>query len=889
MSEAGEAPHGSTLFVSNLPYTATSTDVQTLFSDVAPVRSAFVVLDKETKASKGVAYVSFAIKEDASMALENEKPFELDGRILRLQWADKKGAPHHSEKVVTNKPKKAPQPKGPSDPEAIRTLIVKNLPDGTNSKVLWKKARKIPGASEVVYPVPGHDEHTALVKFSTPAAASAAVSKLHNHVFKGSRLSATIKKRVDKLITGRKSGAPSHSSRLIIRNLPWHVTESDLHELFAPYGPIFSVTLPTSQPDESESKPGRRRGFAFVWMLSHADAERALKGVNGQTVGAQKKRKKKTKREREEAARAKAAARLRELKGEEPEVNEISEEEQEGEQNEPSKEGRVVAVDWALSKSKWEETITQRQDEEAMEVDVQEEEEEEEEAGSEVGSSEEEASDEEKDEESEEDAHERPKLPDTDVGTTLFVRNVPFEATEDDLRTLFRAFGPLRYARITMDHETGRSRGTGFICFWKKEDADAAIEEAEAMAKELGTDQPAAGSSKVHNPFSMSLLTPDPSASLAKRLVLHGRTLSVTRAVTRGEADRLREEGERSREKQDKRNLYLMREGVIFPNSSAAAGLPEAEIAARQAAFDSRKALLRSNPSLYVSRTRISVRRLPLWVSERVLKRLAIHAIREFEVEVSRGERDSLTHDELQSDAPEKESHTKGAKKGRSTGIQQAKIVRAADRVDAVTGKGRSRGYGFIEMSEHADALRVLRWINNRPGTTGLMRGWWREELKDMVAALKGGTAKEEERESRLKRLQEELDRLDAAVGPEAESGPKEARGSNKTLILEFAIENIQVVKRRNERAEVARSGLPSTAHSSKKRKAADSTGGESEVRSKKGRTGPKEPTPGKPGKTSKSKVQTVSKEVAPKPEDNHNLGGIIGRKRRDRRKPKGN
>jgi nucleolar protein 4 len=49
-----------------------------------------VVLDKETKASKGVAYVSFAIKEDASLVLESEKPFELDGRILRLQWADKK-------------------------------------------------------------------------------------------------------------------------------------------------------------------------------------------------------------------------------------------------------------------------------------------------------------------------------------------------------------------------------------------------------------------------------------------------------------------------------------------------------------------------------------------------------------------------------------------------------------------------------------------------------------------------------------------------------------------------------------------------------------------------------------------------------------------------------
>ena len=31
---------------------------------------------------------------------------------------------------------------------------------------------------------------------------------------------------------------------------------------------------------------------------------------------------------------------------------------------------------------------------------------------------------------------ERPQLPPPETGTTLFVRNVPFEATEDELRTL---------------------------------------------------------------------------------------------------------------------------------------------------------------------------------------------------------------------------------------------------------------------------------------------------------------------------------------------------------------------------------------------------------------------------------------------------------------------
>ena len=61
------------------------------------------------------------------------------------------------------------------------------------------------------------------------------------------------------------------------------------------------------------------------------------------------------------------------------------------------------------------------------------------------------------------------------------------------------------------------------------------------------------------NPFT--LLTLDPSSSRAARLVLQGRTLDVTRAVTRDRAEKLRESGERARERKDKRNLYLMREG----------------------------------------------------------------------------------------------------------------------------------------------------------------------------------------------------------------------------------------------------------------------------------------------------------------------------------------
>jgi nucleolar protein 4 len=130
-----------------------------------------------------------------------------------------------------------------------------------------------------------------------------------------------------------------------------------------------------------------------------------------------------------------------------------------------------------------------------------------------------------------------------------------------------------------MDQVTGRSRGTGFACFWNKDDADKAVELSSILRTEttggveavcfiLGC-RPLTSNEIIQprkNPFSMpSILTPDPSASSAQSLVLHGRTLDVVRAVTRDQAVQLKAEGEKAREKADKRNMYLLREGGKLP------------------------------------------------------------------------------------------------------------------------------------------------------------------------------------------------------------------------------------------------------------------------------------------------------------------------------------
>ena len=53
----------------------------------------------------------------------------------------------------------------------------------------------------------------------------------------------------------------------------------------------------------------------------------------------------------------------------------------------------------------------------------------------------------------------------------LYVGNIPFTTTDDDLRQLFEAHGTVVSARVITDRETGRSRGFGFV---EMEDGNAA-------------------------------------------------------------------------------------------------------------------------------------------------------------------------------------------------------------------------------------------------------------------------------------------------------------------------------------------------------------------------------------------------------------------------------
>lgn len=66
----------------------------------------------------------------------------------------------------------------------------------------------------------------------------------------------------------------------------------------------------------------------------------------------------------------------------------------------------------------------------------------------------------------------------------LYVGNLSFDTTNQDLNELFATVGTVESANIVEDRETGRSRGFGFVEMSSKSDGEAAI--AELDGKEVG-------------------------------------------------------------------------------------------------------------------------------------------------------------------------------------------------------------------------------------------------------------------------------------------------------------------------------------------------------------------------------------------------------------------
>ncbi len=68
------------------------------------------------------------------------------------------------------------------------------------------------------------------------------------------------------------------NNKLFVGNLSFSISEATLSSLFAEFGEVSSCSI------AKDRETGRQRGFAFVEMSTQAQAEAAIRGLNGQEV-----------------------------------------------------------------------------------------------------------------------------------------------------------------------------------------------------------------------------------------------------------------------------------------------------------------------------------------------------------------------------------------------------------------------------------------------------------------------------------------------------------------------------------------------------------------------------------------------------------------------------
>ena len=77
----------SKLYVGNLAYSVSNSDLEQLFSQAGQVQSVAVIMDKFSGQSKGFGFVEMATAEEASKAIQQFNDTELKGRNIKVNEA----------------------------------------------------------------------------------------------------------------------------------------------------------------------------------------------------------------------------------------------------------------------------------------------------------------------------------------------------------------------------------------------------------------------------------------------------------------------------------------------------------------------------------------------------------------------------------------------------------------------------------------------------------------------------------------------------------------------------------------------------------------------------------------------------------------------------------
>ncbi|KAG8992263.1 hypothetical protein FRB90_001055, partial [Tulasnella sp. 427] len=248
------------LFVGNLPYRVRWQDLKDLFRKAGTVLRADVSLGPDNR-SRGFGTVLLASAEDAGRAIDMFNGYSWQTRILEVRQDRMPPDPMYDANAYgvgagsafhTQIPQPPPLTSSMSNPSFSDNPLLGNvgLPISVSASVLGTNSSS---ANSVLGPSSPTQSSTSATAFS-----------IAPHLSTSSSISRS----------GSRMGMHSSGRSLFVGNLPFQCQWQDLKDLFRQIGPVVRADVALG-PD------GRSRGFGTVLFQTEADADRAVKTLNG--------------------------------------------------------------------------------------------------------------------------------------------------------------------------------------------------------------------------------------------------------------------------------------------------------------------------------------------------------------------------------------------------------------------------------------------------------------------------------------------------------------------------------------------------------------------------------------------------------------------------------
>jgi len=547
-----------TIFVQGIPHDCSNEQLIEVFSTQGPVKSGFIVKrksDEKPDPTKSlVGFITYHDHEDAKSVSEaSNGKFSVNGCKLKAQFSRRK--PNSKDNKKSNESATATTTTSTPQPnQKLSTLsklwqnkcdIDQNNPikgshclvaTHSGSILSVKEFQKVWTEKKLKTPLKllvESNQQTFYIIMPSKQDCLKAVIKLNNCII------GTKPVKIFMLVdpTSKEFEKSAKKSRLIVRNLSFNCTEKDLAEAFDQYGLLTECKIPTTSS-------GKKRGYGFIQYTHPFESERAIKGMN-----------------------------MKQIKG------------------------RCVAVDWTIPRKKYKDTVENEEEDKEEEDATQEEVEEDDDVDEEdLEKTVEEDSGLESEEEDDEDEEEEIKevkkkdknfSSDVHEEKTIFLRNLSYDVKEDELEEFVKQFGEIKYCKLVENPNTGMSKGTAFVQFIAKGDADKCL-------TRLNSDD--------------------------ENLTLRGRRFVAVIAIDRAKSKQIRNEKQAEKKADEsRRNLHLATEGIIRPGTLAANGLSEIELNKRRKIEEKKRQKLKK-PEVFVSPLRLCIHNLPRACTDAKLK-----------------------------------------------------------------------------------------------------------------------------------------------------------------------------------------------------------------------------------------------------------------------------